>query len=383
MMVLSLIIFNQGMGTPASAIPSGFVLNQAQKCLPFAIDQLSSVTIANFESRSSVQPERLDRQSLPGNPSYYLDRFSTPDSSKSILLGISASLGLENGGFISGPAQGPVVHRKYLVGFAKPTPGQVFLPLSIGGRVISIRIRGESLWRPALICLQISRENLVTKAISQKAGAVPTTFAAFGDMLIAAGSVEETRSVCQLILRWQVSQWDSVKVPGGSPSAWLIDQWERPVLRETQKRPDDLRAQILGVCSLLPGSNSGKERFRLLVKMAEQGHWPPFAEEGRVTATADELIGAAIRFPSHRQFFFDRTKGAPSDSKVKAIVGWLITAKPSLALAIFNRLAYWAQRSDLAPKIADKYVDGQPVILNRDELTKLWRDNPPQIKVHR
>jgi hypothetical protein len=120
--------------------------------------------------------------------------------------------------------------------------------------------------------------------------------------------------------------------------------------------------------------------FDITMKLVRKGKWPAYGHPGMTAASSDELASLADEFSRFRPEFFRYLESPPSDKWIPKVISWLDNADSEFAESVLSRLASWAWRPDLEPKIAPKYVNRQPVILNRAELTKIWKENPPQIK---
>jgi len=207
----------------------------------------------------------------------------------------------------------------------------------------------------------------------------------FGSFLLSlvksfqlARDEKHAAAIARILKIQKLSQLRWEKVANTYFFEWSSQLLEPTIMAAAKDLPDASKIHALGVAAWLPDSRSVRAFWDLLVKLDKQGSLPTLEAAGYRGTPEDEIASVALR-SKNREYFFDLLPIPPSDSLIGRIIEWLPAAKPSLAAKVLTRLANWAGREDLKPNIVG-YVQGEPTIVNREVLTKIWMENPPPIK---
>jgi hypothetical protein len=328
-------------------------------------DKMSGLAIVKWRSRKKVDLP------LSSNAfrtvSLYLDTFVTDDGRREI----HALTGSEMSN-LSVPS--PKAH--YCLIF-QTSPGKAHL-LTVNHMGVDqvVQAIGEESW--------VTGIGLVPcKTLREKGNDVQTNLLlTIGDLFSKATTADEAFALCELVRALSPNDWVNRQFGGVTAGSWCRDTFEPIATTNLDKKAGDVKIQVLAACSSMPGSRLRHKFFETRVALDRRGVHP-FLKMGKYApdVTVDELAAAAIASPFLRQHFYSAIEDPPSDKFIKTFVDWAESGPSDFAMEILGDLARWSGRKDLKPKHAPRAdADGQPIILNRVELIKVWRENPPPIK---
>lgn len=331
------------------------------------LDRFSDCAIATFRSRRVVNASAS--ANAPADTKFYLDKFIV----KSSASGIKGELEVLTGAL--GNAAAPRSGQVYCIAYAKPTGSAHKVFLNYGADPY-IQVIGSGTWQTGigLFATQVDK--------------VPVGNARTAFLLTVARQFslidkeEEASALSEIVRTLGTNEWARLEIGKTDAPTWCAAQFEPTATSMFSKQSSGVQFHILATCSSLPGSKLRRAFFDLRIGLDRKGV-RPLTRLGRYRpdVSVDELAVAANASPALRRHLYGCIDEPPSDRSAKLIVGWLTTAPSDFAMEIFGDLARWSGKRDLKPKRAAKAdANGLPAILNRDELLKVWRDNPPPMR---
>lgn len=339
---------------------------------------VKGICLAKFVARDRVSPPILARRRDMPEPQMWIDRYvKLNDDGTPLMPEVRLSLVVASAN-LRGDA--PKEGASYVLGYDLPDPARTGLIVLVFNDGPELWIKPERDWLVGLYCIP-SKEVMRAKAPS---GALVQEDV-FGSFVLTLGNCfrfakdeEHSAAIARIMVILKLYRLRFEKVAGSYFFEWSPKVLEPVIVSASRDLPDSAKIHALGLAASLPDSNSVRPFWDLVVKLDKKGGLPMIEAGGYRGIPPDEIASVALR-SKNREYFFDRLDAAPSDPLIARFVEWLSTARPAFAATVLTKLANWAGREDLKPNIVG-YVKGEPTIVNREVLTRIWMENPPPIK---